>query len=239
MVQIHAKWGFGNAPLKRSHKEKTEAAMLALLIILDELPQNPELEHLEAISHVKGQFTRTVKQDQWDWNTVWFLLGRPSRRFANKISIKLGQLRSALKNQDRQLAEQIQSELKETKLVIYLDNFLVGGRDKDRQEGLTGYIYILSTRAQPKILKIGMTQRSVDVRVKEINAATGVIIPFGVRAIWKVDNAFEVEKEIHALLAEYRVRRDREFFELEFNKVSQLINDYLGSRRILKHMMNP
>lgn len=233
-VRVHAKWGFGNAPLKSSHREKTEAAILEVLRILEDLPEKPELEQLEAISHIKGQFTRTIKQDQWDWSTVWSLLGRPSRQPANKISKTLGQLRLALKNQDRQLAEQIQSELEATEIIRYLDNFLAGGRDKDRQEGSTGYVYILSTRSQPRFLKIGMTQRSIDARVKEINAATGVVIPYGVRAVWKVDNASEVERELHALLAEFRVRSDREFFELEFNQASQLINDHLGARRILK-----
>lgn len=231
MVKVHAKWGFGNAPLKRIHREKTEAAILAVLRIFEELPEEPDLEKLEAISHVKGQFTRTVKQDQWDWSTVWLLLGRPSRQPANRISKKLGQLRLALKNHDREVAEQIRSELKATEIVKYLDNFLAGGRDKDRQEGSKGYIYILSTRSQPEFLKIGMTQRSVEVRVKEINAATGVLIPYGIRAVWKVDNASDVERKIHALFANYRIRNDREFFELEFNQASQLINGYLGDRR--------
>lgn len=235
MVRVHAKWGFGNAPLKSSHREKAESAMLAVLRILEDVPENPDLEQLEAISYVKGQFTRTIKQDQWDWSTVWLLLGRPSRQPASKISKKLGQLRSALKNDDRKLAEEIRSELEATDIVRYLDNFLAGGRDKDRQEGSKGYIYILSTRLQPGFLKIGMTQRSVDVRVKEINAATGVVIPYGVRAVWKVDAASDVEREIHALLSEYRVRNDREFFELEFDQASQLINDYLGDIRLLKH----
>ena len=233
MVRVYAKWGFGNAPLKNSHRNKTEAAMLTLLKILEDLPDSPGLEQLEAISHVKGQFTRTIKQDQWDWSTVWLLLGRPSRQPANRISKKLGQLRSALNNQDRQLAEQIRSELNETDILRYIDNFLAGGRDADRHEGTTGYIYILSTRSQPGFLKIGMTQRSVEARVKEINSSTGVIIPYGVRAAWEVDNASEVEREIHTLLAEYRVRSDREFFELEFNKASKFINEYLVARRML------
>jgi hypothetical protein len=77
MVRVAAKWGFGNAPLKNSHREKTEAAIHTVIQILRDMPDSPEIEQLEAISHVKGQFTRTIKQDQWDWYTVWSLLGRP------------------------------------------------------------------------------------------------------------------------------------------------------------------
>jgi len=232
MTRIHAKWGFGNAPLKKNHREKTVAAIKRVLDILKDLPQDPVSEDLDAISYVKGQFTRTVKQDQWDWCTVWLLLGRPSRTPANRISKKLYQLRLALNNRDWKSAETTRLELHRNDISRYLENFLAGGMGNDKQEGSVGYIYILSTRSQPGFLKIGMTQRSVEVRVKEINAATGVLIPYGVRAVWKVDDAPNVEKELHALLTEYRVRDDREFFELEFNQASQLINDHLGDRRI-------
>lgn len=44
-----------------------------------------------------------------------------------------------------------------------------------------GWIYILSTRELPDLLKIGMTTRRIELRVQEINGATEVAIPFGVR----------------------------------------------------------
>lgn len=235
MERVHAKWGFGNAPLKKKHRVKAEGAMEIVLSILEELPTEPSVEQLDAISYVKGQFTRTVKQDQWDWSTVWALLGRPSRTPANRISKRLGALRGALKDGDGEVAEELVSDLREADIVRYLDNFLAGGREKDRQNGAAGFLYVLSTRSQPTFLKIGMTQRTVEVRVKEINSATGVIIPYGVRAAWRVDDAVTVEREVHELLKEYRVRSDREFFEIEYDVAVQIINDYLGSRRMLKH----
>ena len=104
--------------------------------------------------------------------------------------------------------------------------------DESKDDASSGYIYILSTRSYPKYLKIGMTNRSVETRVKEINSSTGVMIPFGIRASWKVDDAREVEQDIHLLFQEYRVRDDREFFELDYHKASNLINDYLRRRRV-------
>jgi hypothetical protein len=233
-MKIVAKWGFGNAPLKSHHREKTHKAINIVLGILEAIPNPPEIEQLEAISHVKGQFTRTIKQDQWDWYTVWSLLGRPSRQPANRISKQLGALRIALKNADYPRAEQIKVELMVWDIARYLLNFLEG--ERDYEQGPSGFIYILSTRSQPRILKIGMTRRTVEERVKEINSATGVMVPYGVRAAWRVDDALEVEREIHLLLAEYRVRIDREFFEIEFNEASRLINDYLNERRKRKRV---
>ena len=92
-------------------------------------------------------------------------------------------------------------------------------------------IYILSTRANPDILKIGFTTRSVVERVHEINSATGVLVPFGVRAVWRVKNAQDCEKKIHNLFSENRIRNDREFFKLEFRDAFSRINRYLSERR--------
>jgi hypothetical protein len=232
--KIHAKWGFGNAPLKDNHIAKAEVAIHAVTLMLESLPESPTAEQLEAISHVKGQFTRTVKQDQWDWFTVWARLGRPSRQPANMISKTLGDLRSALKAGDRAAAGEAASKLRGTQIVRYFDSFLAGGRERPRQPGTHGFIYIFSTRSHPRLLKIGVTQRTVEVRVKEINSATGVIVPYGVRGVWRVDDATEVEQELHTLFAPYRIRSDREFFEIEFFEASRLINDHLGTRRMLK-----
>jgi len=234
MVKIHAKWGFGNAPLKDNHRVMTEGAIRIVIAILEALPDPPTIEQLEAISHVKGQFARTVKQDQWDWFTVWALLGRPSRQPANAISKTLGLLRTALKNGDKNAAEEAASELRTTDILRYFGSFLSGDCERTKQLGTAGFIYILSTRDQPRLLKIGITQRTVEVRVKEINSATGVIVPYGVRAVWSVDDAAEVEQELHAILAEHRIRADREFFELDFFEASRLINDYLKTRRTFK-----
>ena len=235
MIRIAAKWGFGNAPLKASHKDKTVKSIRNVLSLLGNLPEEATVDQLKSISHIKGQFTRTVKQDQWDWSTVWHLLGSPSRRFARGISTKLGSLRSELKNGELQAAASIRDDLYSLNIEKYLNVFLrsMGNEVDDAvQEGSGGHIYILSTRSFPKFLKIGMTQRSVETRMKEINSATGVMIPFGVRASWKVDDAKAVETAIHKLFYGYRVRDDREFFEIEFYKACKIINYYLRYRRL-------
>jgi len=53
-------------------------------------------------------------------------------------------------------------------------------------------------------------------RAAEKTTATDVLISFGARAIWHVQDTARTEKIIHGALAEYRTRPDREFFNLEF-----------------------
>ena|SRR5713101_4461947 len=85
-------------------------------------------------------------------------------------------------------------------------------------------------REQPHFLKIGVTTRSVEQRVKEINSATGIVIPFGVRAVWPVRNPEQTEKEIHEMLSPYRVRADREFFQIEYQQACKKILDLIKAK---------
>jgi hypothetical protein len=89
-------------------------------------------------------------------------------------------------------------------------------------EAGAGWIYILSTREHKDLLKIGMTTRTVEMRAHEINNATGVAIPFGVRRCWRVSDPDRAEKTVHAALYDYRVRTDREFFRVDFVVAARL-----------------
>jgi len=110
ITRVNAKWGFGDAPLKKTHRDKSEIAIKDLLYLLE--GGNADLESkLESISHVKGLFSRTVKQDQWDWSTVWRLLGRPSRKPARKISQTLKEFRRSLNQGNNSAAKQHRNTL--------------------------------------------------------------------------------------------------------------------------------
>ena len=71
-----------------------------------------------------------------------------------------------------------------------------------------GYIYILENKNQPGICKIGYTDRTPQERVKEINGATGVIVP------WYVSNAFPcksplaIERLVHNALSDYWLSKE-------------------------------
>lgn len=227
MKRVSQKWGFGNAPLKPSTEKKNRSSIENLLAIIDrEILPDPTPYRLESISTVKGLFNRTLRQDQWDWYTVWTLLGRPSRGTASKSVKALVDLRASIKDGQDEAFKFAVKVLRNSKAASCLKTYLDGGPTDD---DVQGYIYILSERSQPELLKIGMTTRSVEERVKEINAATGVAVPFGVRAVWRVHDPKQAESDIHALLDEYRLRNDREFFRMRFNDALDAINTYIKS----------
>ncbi len=168
-------------------------------------------EALSAISTVKGLFNRVVREDQWDWFTVASQLGHPSRRISGVIAQESTRLRTAIKHGDTTVFADARVNLLRLPTRRCLAMNL--GRARMADESGAGWIYVLSTREDPSLLKVGMTVRSVEERVKEINAATGVAIPFGVRRCWRVSDPRAAERLAHQTLQEFRVRNDREFFD--------------------------
>lgn len=75
-----------------------------------------------------------------------------------------------------------------------------------------GYVYILTSDQHEGLCKIGYTERTPEERLREINAATGVIFP------WKLYDAFPcktpraVEQLTHKALAESRIDQKKEGF---------------------------
>jgi hypothetical protein len=76
-----------------------------------------------------------------------------------------------------------------------------------------GFVYILTNESMPGIVKIGMTSRNPEVRLREINSATGVL-PFELEAVIASRNAKWTERAVHERLAGRRVTENREFFRI-------------------------
>jgi cold shock CspA family protein len=226
-----AKWGFGMAPLSETMRERYDNAVNAITRFLRDEITASEVG-LDAISELKGMFSRSLRKDQWDWFTVYEQLGHPPRKEMRYFVSKLVELRKSLRDGESELAEAIKHNLVSGTLLHYLDQW----RTKETQEeGVEhGWLYVLSTREEPSILKIGMTTRTVPERVKEINSATGVLYPYSARAVYKVKDARAAERCVFKLLSDYRVREDREFFEIPFPKAAKMIEEELFSGRALK-----
>lgn len=79
-----------------------------------------------------------------------------------------------------------------------------------------GYIYILTNPSIQDMVKIGFTNRSVNIRAKELSSATGVPTPFKIYSSFKVPKGMSniIERQIHKELSKYRVNQNREFFKL-------------------------
>jgi hypothetical protein len=229
--EIFEKWGFGLAPPKPETAAKRLKWAAHVLSVIDSRTELGTLTiDLEAISEVKGLFNRIVKQDQWDWFSMSGQLGYPSTRVSHAIAYALTGLRSGLRDQDLASAALARSTLQRLPARKCLRVFV--GKARIRDEPDAGWVYLLSTREIKDLLKIGMTTRTVEERVREINAATGVAIPFGVRACWRVTNPAAAEKLIHATFVQWRIRSDREFFRVDFFDAKKRIIDLLKEHQL-------
>ncbi|WP_299820893.1 GIY-YIG nuclease family protein [uncultured Jannaschia sp.] len=224
-VRVSQKWGFGLSPEKPETRARRMTAARRTIDLIKGDNADTATD-LEALSESKGLFSRAYRQDQWDWFIVWSYLGRPPNHLLQQSATGLGELRKSLKSDQPEFVEHLRGELQSCGVPRFLGNYLTG-----RTDWKGGVIYVLSSRSQPEFLKIGYTTRDPILRASEINAATAVLEPFGVRAAWTVEEAARTEKEIHRLLDDYRVRQDREFFNLPFREAFEIIGQYVRARQ--------
>ncbi len=211
------------APIKPNvQAERIRAAHTVLATLVD--GRTAALGRLDDLSVIKGLFTRTYKKDQWDWFTVWSQLGFPPYRPARGVSGDLLALRRAIQDCDTTATSRLIAALATRDLVATLQRFIEGTPLRKADHG---FIYVLSTREMPGILKVGYTDRDVATRAREISSSTGVPIPYGARGAWMVPHARRVEGDLHALLAEYRLRGDREFFRMDYGQAPTIIDAYV------------
>jgi len=92
-----------------------------------------------------------------------------------------------------------------------------------------GLIYIISNPKQGKnIFKVGMTSKSVDVRIKQLNSETGLIGKFNLYAYFAVEDIVNAEKDCHEKLNRFRIQDNREFFEIEYIQILQKVRDAIS-----------
>lgn len=224
-IKVNQKWGFGMAPPKeRTAVLRQKAAQMVLKALSASAPTDSDLLP-EAISEVKGLFNRSRKKDQWDWFFVWEQLGLPERKRLDRIVGDLVVFRRAVLDDNQIELGNVRKRLQYCGASTSLKYFL--GLENQYMEEGAGIVYMLGMREMKELFKIGFTERDVASRVKEINSATGVPIPFGVRHAWRVRDPKRVKGEIHELLADYRVQSDQEFFNMKYSDAVKTITKFL------------
>ncbi len=106
------KWGFGMAPLKLETKLKNEKAIISVKKFVEGIDGFDSKNLLDDISWVKGIFNRIIKQDQWDWFTVYMYLDYPTYSNIKGIVSNLSALRSAIKKSDDRIGKISLQQLK-------------------------------------------------------------------------------------------------------------------------------
>ncbi len=217
-----AKWGFGMAPISKTMRERYDRAVRGTITVLENDLRSTDVD-LDALSELKGMFNRCVRQDQWDWNSVHAELGLPSTFHCREVAKWLTQMRIAAKTGDEALYSESKSQLLALNILLFLHAYqsAIGREGLNKAE----WIYILSRREEKDVLKIGRTSRPVSERVKEINGSTGVLRPLSIRRVFPVRDSKIVETAVFERLAEFRIRADREFFQIEFREaVTEIID---------------
>lgn len=96
---------------------------------------------------------------------------------------------------------------------------------------MAGIVYVLSNPAMPGLVKIGKTTNNdVEDRVAQL-FTTAVPAPFVCDKAVKVSNVNEVEQALHKALEKNRYNTSREFFEIESDHLSDLL-DELGDEDV-------
>lgn len=229
MAEIQ-KRGFGAAPFKPDILNKNKAALKYVLNYIDDQQIKENIDICGEISIVKGLFNRIIRQDQWDWFTVYMYFDYPGNRECANIVRLLSALRNAVRNNRPEEAKKISLHICKTNFALYSNNFVKFNINADDTDE---YIYILSRREEKDLLKIGMTTRNVLKRCQEINAATGVVFPYSPRKVFRVKNCKEAEKIVHEMLKEYRIRTDREFFRCDYSMACEMIEECLLEKDLL------
>jgi len=85
------------------------------------------------------------------------------------------------------------------------------------------WVYVLSNESIPGQLKIGSTQKDPDTRAKQLSRGTGIPTQFKVEFAFKCFNAESAEKEVHKVLSDARISKDREFFAITLNEAQEVI----------------
>ena len=109
----------------------------------------------------------------------------------------------------------------------------LGGRYlyENREGEGDSWIYILSNKTMPNLVKIGFTGITPEKRAEQLSRGTGVPTKFTVEYAFKCFNAHALESEIHKHLHSYRVSNDREFFQIPLVEAKEAVN-FLGKRYI-------
>lgn len=96
-----------------------------------------------------------------------------------------------------------------------------------------GELYVMRCAAMmEKVFKVGFTTGSSQSRAEQLSAATGVPLSFVVVKAWSHEKASELETDIHMMLAPYQINDSREFFEVDFETIEEIVEQVLKRQSV-------
>jgi len=101
-------------------------------------------------------------------------------------------------------------------------------------EGSNLYV-MLNPAMLSNIYKVGYTDLDPEERARQLSAHTGVLGRFIVIQSWRVSHGREAEAAAHEALDDYRASEDREFFQLPYEKLRQMVEKAIVNFRVAIH----
>ncbi len=87
---------------------------------------------------------------------------------------------------------------------------------------MTDVVYVVTNPAMSGLVKIGITQKTIEQRLRELDQ-TGVPLPFECFYAAVVSDCRAVERALHEAFDDHRIRKSREFFRLSPEKPRAII----------------
>jgi len=113
-------------------------------------------------------------------------------------------------------------------MVIFI--FGPGGRkprkSRSKKRAEAGWIYCLTNPSFPGMVKIGYTAGTVEDRMAQLDG-TATPEPFALAGKWRSQDVTRDENRVHKALSKFRIRTNREFFELPGKQAIKTISDVL------------
>jgi activator of 2-hydroxyglutaryl-CoA dehydratase len=91
--------------------------------------------------------------------------------------------------------------------------------------GEKGIVYIVTNKAMPDLIKIGITKDNIKSRLNSLSN-TSVPYPFDCEYACEIDDYETVEKILHTAFQDFRVNPNREFFKMDKSRVIPLLEHF-------------
>lgn len=92
--------------------------------------------------------------------------------------------------------------------------------------GKEGFVYLLKCPEYDSVYKIGMTKRTPEKRLKELNSATSRVAPMELIHKVYVEDCHKMEKDLHCIFRRNRIYINKEYFNVDSKEVIISMNNY-------------
>jgi hypothetical protein len=222
---------FGMSDLSMKVNREYTTAILTVFNFLKTgllLTESDKLDLTESISVVKGMVNRCVKQDQWDWFTVYTHLGEPDPKNLAQIVNLLIDLRRAVLASETVKISSTCSHL--VKLCFYDISLFFLESKHLTYSGDGGRVMLLSEKGTKNLIYLRTTRGDVFSLLCEVNRSGAAIGP---RGVFHVKNMKLAEKVITEELSHHVLHLYDYSFKCGYSQLSKDIKALLTSKDLL------